>query len=172
MSTREKAGKIFADLRAKRTLADRTDSTQLMRLMGKDIMEQLHAEVEKVKSKYKKDFYIEFCIKKPLLISDLPEWYCIDRHTAPTPFPDRGCFKYSFSTDTFEFLWHVPSHEEMNYYLNNKHNLTKPEQEAFNDVLKYLDGSLLRLAKKLNNEVNDYELIFYRKDLNGQPTAS
>ena len=70
------------------------------------------------------------------------------------------------------FLWHVPSLQEIEYYTTNILTLRPDEREAAQDVLNYRDGTLLNLAKKLNGEVNDYELTFFRKDSDGRPTSS
>ena len=84
---------------------------------------------------------------------------------------DRGAFHYIRREERLQFLWFVPSPIECKYYLDNALNLSDQEKEAAHMVLDFKDGTLLRVAKKLNGEKNDDELIFYRKDENGQPIA-
>lgn len=170
MSTRETAGKIYSDLKAKHQ--DKAEVPEFTRAIGDDFMPKL-VELTKInKSRNDRDFYIEVCFRMNSVMTDVPEYYMVSRHTCPTPFPDRAVFHYDRRKDDLVFLWHVPSLQECDYYINNLLSLRPDEREAAQHVLDYRDGTLLRKAKKLNGEVNDYELTFFRKDLNGRPIAS
>jgi len=135
-------------------------------------MPKLVELIEQDKKKTDKDFFVEVCIRMNPLMPGVPEYYMKSRYTCPTPFPDRAAFHYDRKKDDIFFLWHVPSLQECDYYINNMLSLRPDEKEALQNVLDYRDGTLLRRAKLLNGEVNDYELTFFRKDTNGQPITS
>jgi len=170
MSTKETAGKTWSDLQSKQQ--DKANVFEFTSAIGQDMMPKLVALVEQDKLKTDKDFFIEVCIRMNALMPGVPEFYMKSRHTCPTPFPDRAVFHYDRKKEAIFFLWHVPSLQEIEYYTTNILTLRPDEREAAQDVLNYRDGTLLNLAKKLNGEVNDYELTFFRKDSDGRPTSS
>ena len=96
----------------------------------------------------------------------------ISRHTCPTPFNDRSVFQYHKKEDMLEFLWHVPSPIECDYYRKNMLFLRPDEKDALKDVMDFDDGTLLRKAKLLNGEKFDDQLIFYRKGEDGRSVTS
>lgn len=169
-SMRETVGKLYTDLKSKQqdkaTVFEHTQTTQA------DFIPSLVALVEKDKHKTNSDLFVEVCLRRNQFMPDVIERYMKSRHTCPTPFFDRSVFHYDRKLDAIFFLWHVPSMEECDYYVNNALNLRSDEKEALQNVLDFRDGTLLRVAKKLNGEVNDDELTFFRKDSNGNPIAT
>ena len=170
MDTRQKAGQIYLAMKAKQQ--DKADVVEHVRTTKADFMPKLVELVDKSKPNAIGDFYVEVCFRNNYLMPDLEEAYMKARHTCPTPFPDRAVFRYIKNEDRITFLWHVPSLQEMQYYLDNVLYLRPDEKEAAQNVFDYKDGTLLKLAKTLNGETNDYELTFFRKDANGQPITS
>lgn len=164
---RETAGKIYADLKAKKQ--DPIDVFEHTRITQADFMPALVALIEKDKPKTNKDIFVEVCLRRNTFMPDVVERYMKSRHTCPTPFFDRSVFHYDRKLDAIFFLWHVPSVQECDYYIANALNLRPDEKEALQNVLDFKDGTLLRVAKKLNGEVNDYQITFFRKDSNGNP---
>jgi hypothetical protein len=163
MEKRDTVGKIWTELKSKEQ--DKVDVHEFVNTTQADFMPRLVALVEENKrAGYQKDFYIEACYRLNKLMPDVMEVYFKSRHTCPTPFYDRSVFRYDFKNDRIQYLWHVPSLEECNYYIDNILSLRPDEREAAQDVLRFRDGDLLRLAKDLNGETADHELIFYRKD--------
>jgi len=160
---RETLGKIYTDLKS-RTHQDRVDVFEYVRVTQADFMPRLVKQVEEDKLKTDKDFYIEVCIRMNSIMPDVPEVYFKSRHTCPTPFYDRSAFRYDRANDRITMLWHVPSQRECFYYITNALRLRPDELEAARYVFDYRDGTLLKVAKTLNGEINDYELTFYRKD--------
>jgi hypothetical protein len=163
-------GQRYVDTRSKEQ--DKINVFEAVSVVGFDFMTKLVEMVEQDKHKAPTDFFVEVCILMNPVFKDIPEYKMISRHTCPTPFPDRSVFHYIKKEDRLEFLWHVPAHEECAYYMNNKMFLHPSEYEALKNVEDYLDGTLLQKAKKLNGEINDYELTFYRKDVHGEPITS
>jgi hypothetical protein len=170
MEQREKIGKIYTDLKAKQQ--DKVDVFEFIKETQQDFMPSLVRLVEADKLKTNKDFYVEVCFRKNHLMPDIIETYMKSRHTCPTPFYDRSVFHYSRARDALFFLWHVPSVEECTYYIDNLLKLREDEKEAAKMVMDFRDGTLLRMAKTLNNEINQDELIFYKKDSNGREITS
>lgn len=166
----ETVGKKYTDTRSKQQ--DDITIFEAVHYMGKDIMTQLGEMVERDKRKTDKDFFVEVCIYMNPLMPDVPEWRMISRHTCPTPFQDRSVFHYHKKEDRLEFLWHVPSNRECEYYIKNKVWLSPDEYAALKYVIDFVDGTLLRKAKLLNGETNDYELTFFKKGDDGQPITS
>lgn len=155
-------GKRYVDLKAK--VQDQATIPEFIQAIGNDFMPKLLAMVEKDKQKADNDFFIEACISMHPLMPDVPQFFMISRHTCPTPFPDQAVFHYKKKQDELEFLWMVPSLDQCEYYIHNWNKLRPDEYEAAKDVLAYRDGTLLLRAKKLNGEIYDDALIFYRKE--------
>ncbi len=164
------AGKIYSDLRSKQQ--DQLTVFDAVQAIGNDMMPKLVAMIDKDKQKSECDFYVEVCICMNPILGDVPEFKMISRYTCPTPFPDRAVFRYDKKKDAIFFLWHVPSEREIQYYRDNMLFLRPDEKEAARNAFDYQDGTLLRRAKELNGEINDYDLTFFRKDGNGQPITS
>jgi hypothetical protein len=165
MNTPVTAGKIYTELKSR--IQDRPDIVEFTKALGDDLMPKLVALIENDKHKTNNDFYVEVCIRMNALMPGVPEFYMLSRESCPTPFPDRAVFHYDRKKDAIFFLWHVPSLLECDYYRNNMLTLRPDEHEAARDALAFMDGRLLQRAKVLNHEINDYELTFFRKDMNG-----
>ncbi len=167
---KETLGKIYTKLKSKPQ--DKVDIFEYIRVTQADFMPRLVRQVDLDKTKTDKDFYIEACLRMNSVMHDVPEVYFKSRHTCPTPFYDRSAFRYDRKNDRITMLWHVPSQAECLYYIQNALRLRDDEKEAAKFVFDYVDGTLLKVAKTLNGETNDYELTFYRKDQDGRPITS
>lgn len=130
-------------------------------------MPRLVRQIESDKLKTNGDFYVEACFRMNAIMPDVTEVYFKSRHTCPTPFYDQSAFRYDRRNERIVFLWHIPSKKECDYYVEFALSLRDDEKEAAKFVFDFRDGTLLRLAKKLNGETEDHELIFYRKDQDG-----
>lgn len=166
MSTRETVGAIYAKLKSQQQ--DKVDVFEFVNATQADFMPRLIEMINRDKQKTDKDFFVEVCIRRNAFMPDVFETYMKSRHTCPTPFYDRSVFQYDRHNDRIIFLWHIPSLEECDYYLQNILHLRPDEKEAFKDVLDFKEGTLLRKAKQLNSEINDYGIRFFRKDSDGR----
>lgn len=166
MTTQETAGKIYYDLKNK--VQDKATVWDVVFTTQQDYMPELCALVEKEKVKTDKDLFVEVAIVHRKLFPDAPGRKMIPRHTCPTPWYDISVYHYDKKKEALFFLWHIPSYQECQYYIANPNLLTKEEQQSLKMALDFKNGTFIRLAKKLNGEVNDYNLIFYRKDENGK----
>lgn len=98
------------------------------------------------------DFYIVVLTKKERLMQNVLRNYFTARTTCPTPNYDQAVYKYHRDSGEVEFLWVVPSIEAVNYMSNNSIYIPKEQFDLLGYVLKFKDGSLMKLAKKLNGE--------------------
>ncbi|MEE8209011.1 MAG: hypothetical protein V3T88_08700, partial [Nitrosomonadaceae bacterium] len=76
-----------------------------------------------------------------------------------TPDYDQAVYRYKRQSDDLEFMWVVPSYDTVNLMKSNVHNVPSDQYSLLNYVLKFEDGTLLRLAKKLNGEQGDTSLL-------------
>lgn len=168
--SKQTAGKIYLDLKSKKQ--DKVSVFEMTEAQGDDIMRSLVEHVEKDKKRSDGDFFVELCFFMDPIMYGVTRAKMISRKTCPTPFPDRAAFHYIHKDEQLKFLWHVPSLQEIDYYREFALTVRDDEKEARNDAFSYLDGSLLKRAKKFNGEINDFELTFYRKDSDGRPITS
>ena len=150
-------GKIATDLMAKpenqHTVVDQ------MRENLTDYDKNIFLCVEQAKKTYPGDFYIVVECKKERLLENVIRNYFFARLSAPTPTWDQTVYKYHRNREWLEFLWVVPSKDACEYLTINKHYVVESEYELLKFVLSYNDGTLLKLAKKLNGESDDSPLI-------------
>jgi hypothetical protein len=161
---RAKAGKLYHDLKSK--VQDKTNVFELVKTTQATFIPDLCALVEQEKKKTDNDFFVEVPIRMNALMPDVPERYMKCRHTCPTPFYDQSVFHYDKKKDSLFYLWTIPSWDDCKDMMINASRLTKEEQELFHYVLAFKDGTLLRLAKRLNGETSNLSLEFFRKDIN------
>jgi len=117
-------------------------------LYGKNINECL----ERHKKKFPGDFYIVAHYKNQLLPNVIHFIYC-GRRSCPTPMNRQIVYKYHKNDDKLELLWVVPDDVTCYTYSTNRAIVNKSEFELLKYVLEFLDGTLLRRAQELNNEI-------------------
>jgi hypothetical protein len=98
------------------------------------------------------DFYIACLIKKEKLLQNVLRNYFIPTQSCPTPHFDQTVYKYDSKKEHIEYLWTVPDQETCLILAENKNIVVPEEQQLLKYVLDYFDGTLLKLAKKLNGE--------------------
>ena len=98
------------------------------------------------------DFYIVGLIKKEKLLDNVLRNYFIPTKSCPTPAYDQTVYQFISSGDEIRLLWVVPD-EETSLTLQENRNIVVPEERGLLQyVLDYYDGTLYRMAKKLNGE--------------------
>jgi hypothetical protein len=100
------------------------------------------------------DFYIVGLLKKERLIDNVLRNYFIPTISCPTPFFDQTLYKYNAHDDNIEFVWTVPDQETCEIFRENAMRIVPEEQSLLKFVLEYYDGTLYKLAKKLNGETD------------------
>jgi hypothetical protein len=150
-------GKIATDLMAKpdnqHTVVDQMQENLT------DYDKNIFLCAEQAKKIYPGDFYIVVECKKERLLENVIRNYFFARLSAPTPSWDQTVYKYHRNREWVEFLWVVPSKDACEYLTINKYYVIESERELLKFVLDYNDGTLLKLAKKLNGEADDSPLI-------------
>ena len=157
MTTRKTIGALSQELLQKDF--DTRDPIELQREMQKKYIDSLVECVEHNKNLYKGDFYITVIAKKEPLMQNVMRNYFFARNSCPTPDYDQSVFRYKSATEELEFLWCIPDRETCFIFLENKDKVVFEETELLQNIIDFNDGSLYKIAKKFNNEVDNSVLI-------------
>lgn len=145
----------------KKTVIEDLDS--LKEFSFKDEEDSLNLCVQKHKSIFPGDFYVVILTRQDKVIEEnniidnkiqIRSQY-IAKVACPTPNYDQAVFKYHKNDDRLEFLWVIPDRDTAFLLKNYALQVDKSERDLLNFVLKFADGSLYKLAKKLNGEKED-----------------
>jgi len=147
---KDTVGKISLELSQKE--APTRDPIELQREMHKDYEKHIIECIESNKNHLDGDFYVEVITKKERLMPNVLRNYFFATQACPTPTWDQAVYKYHRLDEQVRFLWVVPSKDTCELFTYNALEIDKSEHELLNFVLQFNDGSLLRLAKKLNGE--------------------
>lgn len=157
-STRETVGKIALDLQQQKP--DTLDPIEIEREAHKDYANNIYLCLEDGKKVHcQSDFYIVVETKKERLLDNVIRNYFFHRKSCPTPNYDQTTYKYNWKLDQIFFLWVVPSKDTCEIFKNNALKIVPEEKELLGFVLDFEDGTLLKLAKRLNNEKVDSILL-------------
>jgi len=151
MPDRDTVGKISLDL-SKKT-PDSRDPIELEREMHKDYEKNVFLAIERGKKEFGSLFYIVVITKKEPLMKNVLRNYFTPRSSCPTPDYDQALYKYD--NDTLTFLWVVPSKDTCELFRDNLLQIDPSEKELLQFVLRFYDGDLLRLSRKLNGEIEE-----------------
>jgi len=121
--------------------------------------ENVHECVKIGLSLYKGDFYVLCLTKKERLMQNVMRNYFFPRKSCPTPDFDQKVYKYTREDDKLEFMWAIPDVDAVNYMKNNANLVTPDKYKLLEFVLSFVDGSLLRLSKKINGERRDSNIL-------------
>jgi len=130
-----------------------------MREQLDDYEANIHECIRKNKRKFLGDFYVVVITKKEKLMQNVLRHYFFARQSCPTPDYDQAVYRYIKADDKLDFLWVLPAADAVNFMKNNPHAISQDKYELLGYVLQFVDGSLLRLAKKLNMEKRDSNII-------------
>jgi len=151
-------GKLSLDLN-KQAIDNTHCAEEQMREQLTDYDKNLHACIEDGKRIYIADFYVVVLTKKERLMQNVIRSYFLSRYSCPTPEWDQVLYKYTRATDKVDFMWVVPSKDTCKYFIDNALEIHPEEHELRQFVLDFQDGSLLKLSKRLNGEVEDSLLL-------------
>jgi len=157
MTTRKTIGALSQELLQKEF--DTRDPIELQREMQKKYIDSLVECVEHNKHLHKGDFYITVITKKEPLMQNVMRNYFFARNSCPTPDYDQSVFRYKSAIEELEFLWCIPDRETCFIFLENKDKVVFEETELLQNIIDFNDGSLYKLAKKFNNEVDNSVVI-------------
>lgn len=157
MSTRKTVGAFSQELLQKQF--DTRDPIELQREMQQEYIDNLVVCVEKNINQFKGDFFVVVITKKEPLMPNVLRNYFFTRTSCPTPDYDQTVYKYTYETQELEYLWCVPDRETCFVFLENKDKVIFEETELLDTIIDFNDGSLFRMAKKLNNEQENSILL-------------
>jgi len=130
-----------------------------MREQLEDYEKNVFECVQKNKGFFDGDFYVVVLTKKERLMQNVLRGFFFARRSCPTPDYDQAVYKYFKKDSRLDLLWVVPSADSVNLMKNNPHLVETSKYALLNYVMKFSDGTLLRLAKKLCGEERDSNII-------------
>lgn len=158
---RETVGKISTDLLKK--TPDTQSPIELEREMQKEYMDNLIACINDHKKIFDKDFYVVVITKRERLMQNVFRNYFMARLSCPTPDYDQSVYKYDHKNEELSYIWTIPSRDTAYYLREHAMEVAPEENQLLNFVLEFADGTLYKLAKKLNGEALDSPLILEKK---------
>lgn len=157
MADRKTVGELSQELLQKQF--DTRDPIELQREMQQEYLDNLIVCAQNNRSYFKGDFYVVVITKKEPLMPNVLRNYFFTRKTCPTPDYDQTVYRYNAAHEEIEYVWCVPDRETCFIFLENKDKVIFEETELLKTILDFNDGSLYRMAKKLNNEQEDSILL-------------
>jgi hypothetical protein len=145
---------------------DSRSPIEIMQEQLTDYEKNVEECVKEALSKYQGDFYVVVLCKRERLMTNVYRNYFFARTSCPSPEWDQTVYKYIRDGDTLDFLWVIPAKDVCQYLRDNALQVVGEERELLNFVIQFSTGTLLRLAKKLNNEVDDSPLL-EKRDIHG-----
>lgn len=154
---RETVGKVATDLQAK--IQESRDPIEIERVLHKDYEYEVTTCVENAKKEHEGSFFVVVITKKEPLLENVLRHYYFARVSCPTPDYDQAVYSYNRKEDKLEFVWVIPSKHTCLTFVENKESIVPEEWGLLQNILKFRDGSLFVLAKKLNGEQTDSSLL-------------
>ncbi len=119
----------------------------------KEYLKELYAAVDNgIKQFPNSDFYIHVETKKEKLLENVLRNYFIPRKSCPTPNYDQSVFKFINDKGDLVFMWNIPDRGTCFYFKENYAQIPAEEKELLIFIRMFDDGTLLKLAKRLNGE--------------------
>jgi hypothetical protein len=148
--TRDTVGKISLDLAGKQP--DTVDPIEQMREQLSEWDKNVQECVAAHKKAFARDFYVVVLTKRERLMQNVFRGYFLARLTCPTPDWDQVVYRYDYKGEYIEFLWVVPDKDSCKLMTDRALEIPDEQRELLQFVLNFSDGTLLRIAKKLNGE--------------------
>jgi hypothetical protein len=154
---KETVGKISLDLSQK--VPESRDPIEIQREMQQDYLKELVMCVESNKNIIPGDFFIVVITKNERLMPNVFRNYFFARNTCPTPDYDQSVFMYKRTVEEIEYIWTIPSRDACIHLKENALLVAPEERHLLDFILQFSDGSLYKLARKLNAEVENPSII-------------
>ena len=147
---RPTVGAVSRDLILKESPA--TDPVEQMYENLTDYDQNIHSCVDRCKKDFVGDFFIVIVTKKEPLMPNVLRSYFMGRHSCPTPDYDQTVYRFKRIEDELEFLWVVPSKNTCLFLIDHRLEVPIEQHQLLKFVLDFQDGSLMKLAQKINGE--------------------
>ena len=154
---RETVGKISSELLGKSP--DSVDPIEIERAMHGDYSKNMFDCWSAGRSSFHGDFFIVVITKREPLMPNVLRNYFFSRVSCPTPDYDQTVYHYKKNDDVLDFLWVIPSKDACIQLSEQATSVAPEEWGLLNYVLRFADGSLYKIAKKLNGEAEDSILL-------------
>jgi len=105
------------------------------------------------------DFYVVVLSKKERLMQNVMRGLFFARRSCPTPDYDQAVYKYTKDGAKLELMWVIPACDVVNLMKNNPQLVETSKYALLSYVMKFADGTLLRLAKEINGEKRDSNIL-------------
>ena len=151
---KETVGKLARDLLLKNDVPTHSPAEQ-MREQLSEFEKNVEICLDEHKKHFPGDFYIVVLTKKEKLMQNVIRNYFYGRRSCPTPDYDQCVYLYNKQHNRLELLWVIPDRKTAKYFRDYSHEVNPTQYELLSYVLKFADGSLFKLAKKLNGEKED-----------------
>lgn len=155
--TKKTVGAIASELQQKPL--EMVSPVDIQRATEKEYLQNLGTCIQNNLPLYNGDFYVVVITKNEKLLHNVLRCYFLARPTCPTPDYDQTVFFFRRASQDIEYLWTIPDKESCLVYIANAAIIPKEEQQLLDNILKFRDGSLFTLCKKLNNEEHDSPLL-------------
>lgn len=154
---RETVGKLSSDL-----IIKVPDTLNPVEQMGENLSEyeqNIWDCVERCKKAYPGSFYVIVITKNEKLMPNVFRNYFYGRLSAPTPDYDQTLYRYDHKEGKVGFVWVIPSKDACIYLKSNALYVEESERGLLKYVLEFADGTLFKLAKKMNGEKEESILL-------------
>jgi len=99
--------------------------------------------------------FIIVLTKKEPLMPNVIRNYFFGRRTCPTPDYDQIVYKYTKECD-LELVWVIPSRDTCHLFKRDALFVRSEEKRLLKYILDFSDGTLYKLARKLNGEKDEH----------------
>ena len=150
---RETVGKIASDLMLKAPYS--TDPIEIEKELHREYARSIFDCINTARRSFVADFFVVVITKKEPLMPNVYRNYFFARVSCPTPDYDQTVYHYHKDKEDLDFLWVIPSKDTCLHMKEHAAEVVPAEWELLGFVLKFADGTLYKLAKRLNNEMED-----------------
>jgi len=150
LRNRDTVGTIATDLMQKE--APTTDVREQGAEMLKPYLEELFAAVERGKKEMKGDFFIQVLTTRFRTLTNVVRNQFVVRYTCPTPNYDQTVYLWKHADQELNYIWSIPDRQSAHDLIDNALTIEDEYRELLQYVLDFADGTLFKLAQKLNNE--------------------
>lgn len=126
---------------------------ELEQEMHRDYEKHVYDCIDQGKKDYVGDFFIAVMTKRERLMTNVLRNYFVARQSCPTPNYEQAVYKYHRSEERIEFLWVIPDRETCIIMKEQALEVVPEERDLLQFILEFADGTLMRLAQKLNGEI-------------------
>lgn len=149
---KETIGKVATDLMAQQT--HEVSAIEQMRESLSDYEKNVWECVDRCKKEFPGDFYIVVITKNEKLLPNVLRNFFYGRLSCPTPDYDQTVYKYKRKDNQVIFMWVIPSRTASFHLKEHALEVDRQERELLKFVMAFDDGTLFKLAKELNGEVD------------------